>query len=78
MLHDLYLLSCYFDPTQAVLFEEDLNRRYGLAAVTEALKEGWIELCCMPCRQGNQRRWCRLTHVGIRKIESAQGAIRPA
>ncbi len=71
MLHDLYLLSCYFEPTQAVLYEEDLTRRYGLSAVSEAVREGWIELCCLPCRQGPQSRWCKITELGIGKIESA-------
>ena len=44
MLHDLYLLSFYFDGPSAVMYEEDLKRRYGLNAVADALKQGLIEL----------------------------------
>ena len=71
MLHDLYLLSCYFDGPQAVLYEDDLKRRYGLAAVADALKEGLIELYCAPCAKGSGKFFCRLSSRGRGQIESA-------
>jgi hypothetical protein len=70
MLHDLYLLSCYFEPTQAVLYEEDLKRRYGLNAVSEALRAGYIELFCAPCGRGAGKFFCRLSQRGLGHIEN--------
>ena len=71
MLHDLYLLSCYFDEPQAILYEDDLKRRYGLSAVADALKEGLIELYCAPCGgRGNGKFFCRLSPRGVGRIES--------
>lgn len=71
MLHDLYLLSCYFEGPQAVIYEDDLKRRYGLTAVAEALKEGLIELYCAPCRNGEGSFFCRLSARGLGKIRSS-------
>lgn len=70
MLHDLYLLSCYFEPTQAVLYEEDLERRYGLAAVRDALQAGYIEFFCAPCEKGAGKFFCRLSSRGLGHIEN--------
>lgn len=66
MLHDLYLLSVYFDPTQAVQYEDDLARRYGAEAVQEALGQGLIERHCAPCAASNGRArfFCRLSQAG--------------
>jgi hypothetical protein len=64
MLHDLYLLSVYFDPTQAVLYEDDLNNRYGRDAVDKALGQGLIERFCAPCASGRMRFFCRLSDQG--------------
>ncbi len=71
MLHDLYLLSCYFDGPQAVLYEEDLKRRYGISAVREALLQGFLELYCAPCAKGGDGFFCRLSARGRRHVESA-------
>ena len=68
MLHDLYLLSCYFEPNQAVMYEEDLKRRYGLKAVSEALRNGLIELYCPPCARGKSTFFCRLSPRGLNEI----------
>jgi hypothetical protein len=65
MLHDLYLLSCYFDGPQAVLYEDDLKCRYGLKEVADALKEGLIELYYAPCRNGQGKFFCRLSERGL-------------
>lgn len=70
MLHDLYLLSCYFEGPQAVLYEDDLKRRYGLAQVADALKEGLIELYCAPCAKGSGKFFCRLSSRGLGQVES--------
>lgn len=71
MLHDLYLLSCYFDPTQAVLYEEDLERKYGPETVREAIVKGWLDLYCAPCAKGAGKIYCRLSSRGLGQIESA-------
>lgn len=70
MLHDLYLLSCYFEESQAVMYEDDLKRRYGLGAVADALKEGLIELYCAPCGRADARFYCRLSARGLGHVES--------
>lgn len=69
MLHDLYLLSCYLEPSQAMLYEEDLEKRYGSAQVREALIEGWIELYCPPTLKTASKPVCRLSKAAIGKIE---------
>lgn len=70
MLHDLYLLSCYFDESQAILYEEDLKRRYGITTVADALKEGLIELYCAPCHgAGGGKFFCRLSARGLGRVE---------
>ena len=76
MLHDLYLLSCYFEGPQAVLYEDDLKRRYGMSAVADALQEGLIELYCAPCvheknKGGRGTFFCRLSQRGVGRVESA-------
>lgn len=68
MLHDLYLLSCYFDGPSAVMYEEDLKRRYGLQAVGDALKQGLIELYCPPCARGKSTFFCRLSQRGLSEV----------
>jgi hypothetical protein len=73
MLHDLYLLSCYFDEPQAILYEEDLKRRYGVTAVAEALRDGLIELYCAPCAKGRGKFFCRLSALGAGRVESQLG-----
>ena len=71
MLHDLYLLSCYFEGPQAVLYEDDLERRYGFAAVRDALKEGLIELYSAPCSKGQGKFFCRLSNRGLGRVQSS-------
>ncbi len=70
MLHDLYLLSCYFEPTQAILYEDDLKKRYGALAVQEAASQGFLEFYCAPCSKGIGRFFCRLSSRGIHHVES--------
>jgi hypothetical protein len=65
MLHDLYLLSCYFDPAQAAQYEEDLRRRYGADAVQAAMDQGWIERICPPCARLSGKFICRLSCAGM-------------
>lgn len=73
MLHDLYLLSVYFEPVQAVQFEDDLTRRYGSDAVNDALGRGLIERVCAPCAEGRARAFCRLSALGQRMAQGAAG-----
>lgn len=70
MLHDLYLLSCYFQPTEAVLYEDDLKRRYGVEVVTDAIRQGLVELYCAPCSKGPGKFFCRLSQHGLGQIEA--------
>ncbi len=73
MLHDLYLLSCYFEPTQAVLYEDDLKRRYGDGAVKDALDQGLLEFFRTPCgSQQKGRFFCRLSDRALGQIKNAQ------
>jgi len=76
MLHDLYLLSCYFEPSQAMLFEDELEDRYGQAAVREALMKGWIEIFCSPLlSSASSKPLCRLSKAGIGKVENHEIAL---
>lgn len=71
MLHDLYLLSCYFEPTNAVLYEEELERRYGIAAVRAAAQAGYLEFFRTPCGRGAGKYFCRLSPRGLGQVENA-------
>lgn len=71
MLHDLYLLSCYFEPTEAILYEDELRRRYGVAAVADAARAGYIEFHRAPCERGAGKFFCRLSARGFGHIENA-------
>ncbi len=71
MLHDLYLLSCYFEGPQAVLYEDELKRRYGFEAVRDAVRSGWLELYCAPCTKGDGRFFCRLSSTGMGEAQRA-------
>lgn len=69
MLHDLYLLSCYFEGPQAVLYEDDLKRRYGDKAVEDAASQGLLEYFCAPCAKTDGRFFCRLSALGLAEGE---------
>lgn len=71
MLHDLYLLSCYFDPSQAMMYEDDLRRKYGAQAVQDALREGFLDIICAPCAKRPERLLCRISAAGIGRVEQA-------
>ena len=71
MLHDLYLLTCYFEPTNAILYEDELERRYGINAVNEAVRNGYIELFRAPCIKGTGKCFYRLSARGLVEIEKA-------
>ena len=71
MLHDLYLLSCYFEPTQAILYEDELKRRYGIAEINAAMKEGYIELFRAPCEKGTGKCFYRLSPRGLVMVQNA-------
>lgn len=71
MLHDLYLLTCYFEPTNAILYEDELKRRYGMGAIDEAVRDGYIELFRAPCVRGSGKCFYRLSTRGLGHIEKA-------
>jgi hypothetical protein len=64
MLHDLYLLTCYFEPVNAVLYEEEL-------AVRAAAQAGYLEFFRAPCGRGAGKYFCRLSPRGLGQIENA-------
>jgi hypothetical protein len=70
MLHDLYLLSCYFEPTEAILYEDDIKRRYGSNAVLLAVKEGLLEFYRAPCLRGEGRCFYRLSRKGFEQASA--------
>lgn len=66
MLHDLYLLSSYFDPAEAVLYENEIMARYGAEAFRTAARDGLIEVYRAPCHTAHRGRFfCRLTQRGL-------------
>ncbi|MCB9990072.1 MAG: hypothetical protein H6867_01670 [Rhodospirillales bacterium] len=65
MLIDLYLLQTYFAEPSSVIYEEELIRRYGGAAVRQAIKEGMLEKRQIPCKSGAVRHVCTLSDDGI-------------
>lgn len=71
MLHDLYLLTCYFEPTNAILYEDELERRYGITAINDAVREGYIELFRAPCVKNAGKCFYRLSARGFCQIEKA-------
>ena len=66
MLHDLYLLSVYFEPSQAIMYEDDLKRRYGTGTVLAAMKDGFLEFYRAPCLRGEGRCFYRLSEKGLK------------
>ena len=71
MLHDLYLLSCYFEGPQAVLYEDELRRRYGVQVVRDAVMQGLVELYCAPCAKNSGKFFCRLSARGLGQVRAA-------
>ena len=69
MLHDLYLLSCYFDAPSAILYEDDLKRRYAPHEILHAMKEGWLDFYRAPCLRGDAKCFYRLSQKGLRAAE---------
>jgi hypothetical protein len=69
MLHDLYLLSCYFEPSLAVMYEDDLHRRYGADRVARAIEEGLLDYHQTPCLFGKGRCFYSLSEKGLKTIE---------
>ena len=64
MLYDLYMLACYFEPTMAVMYEDDLRKRYGESAVAKALEDGLLISSKTPCLCGDRRSFYRLSQKG--------------
>jgi len=70
MLHDLYLLSCYFDAPSAIIYEDDLKKRYGNEAVSQALSQGWLDFYRAPCLRGNGKCFYRLSQKGLQQVQA--------
>lgn len=68
LLQDLYMLSYYFEPSMAVMYEDDLKRRYGERAVGDAMKEGLLDYYRAPCLRGDGRCFYRLSRKGIEAV----------
>lgn len=69
MLHDMYLLSCYFEPSQAMLMEDEFRKRYGDSVLHDAVEKGWLETVCIPCRRNEVRRnFLRLSQKGMAMV----------
>lgn len=71
MLHDLLLVSHYFNGPDTALYEEDLKSRYGADAVKTAIYTGLLEHRRVPCGAGRMRCVCWLSHKG--QAEARQG-----
>ena len=69
MLHDLYLLSCYFEPSLAVMYEDDMKRRYGQEAIQSAVREGFLDFHRIPCLFGRGKCFYSLSEKGLQTIE---------
>lgn len=69
MLHDLYLLSCYFEPSLAVMYEDDMKRRYGVSAIQQAVQDGLLDFHRTPCLLGRGKCFYSLSDKGLQSIE---------
>jgi hypothetical protein len=69
MLHDLYLLSCYFEPSLAVMYEDDMKRRYGAVAIQKAVQDGFLDLHQTPCLFGRGKCFYSLSSKGLQTVE---------
>lgn len=64
MLQDLYMMSLYFNGPDAVLYEDDLRRRYGESVVLQAIRSGLLEHRRVPGGCGRRRCVCWLSEKG--------------
>ena len=58
MIKELELLKTYFDLPNAVLYEEDLVKKFGRGAVTSAIQSGALQHRWVPCGRGKRRCVC--------------------
>lgn len=68
MLHDLFMVSEYFDGPAAAMNERDLVRVYGPKAVMMALSSGFLERKCVPCAHGRPTMLCVLSKAGLDQV----------
>lgn len=69
MLYDLYLLSCYFSPDQAVMYEDEVIRRYDATTVREVIRQGWVSLHGVSGLVSSGG-FFRITALGIKAVEN--------
>lgn len=73
MLYDLYMLSYYFSPEQAVMDEDEVFRRYDKNLIRIAMKSGLVRVYWLSERiKGNTSRYFQITPLGIKAIENAE------
>lgn len=77
MLHDLFLLSEFFDPSVSALKEGDMMASYGPQAVYMALSMGLIERKCTPCASGMQKNYYILSQAGLDMVMQAARSQTP-
>lgn len=69
MLHDLFMLSEFFDPPFSMMREQELMDMYGPQAVCTALSMGLIECRCAPCMGGAvQNNFYVLSQAGLNAV----------
>lgn len=71
MLHDLFLLSEYFEPPQSLTPEQTLLETYGTKALMTALSGGYIRQYSVPCGGGDCKNYYALSEQGVALIRSA-------
>ncbi len=64
MLHDLFLLSEYFEPPQSLTTEKELVTSYGSQALARALSEGYLRQYSVPCVDGACKNYYMLSEQG--------------
>ena len=75
MLHDLYLLSTYFEESFSVIHEDELIRRYGEEQTIQAIHAGYVDHARIPCGKGSTRCVCRLSDKGRETVRQVSASL---
>ena len=68
MLHDLFMISEYFEPPFAYTTERQLVDQYGPQTVFTALALGYLERKTVPYPGGTGEKLCFLSEKGLSKV----------
>lgn len=71
MLHDLFLLSEYFEPPRNLTEKHDLERQYGVQALLTAIKGGYVQSYRVPCAGGGHKTFYGLSDEGTAMVQQA-------